>query len=665
MIDKTTLLGSGFMMCLMFGGFANGAPKDAENIPLPEPKIYFKIQVVDEETGRGIPLVKLTTQDGVIYYTDSAGNVAFFEPALMNREVYIIFESHGYEMEKDGFMKQPAKIVKVVPGGSAQFKMKRNNLAQRLYRITGSGIYHDSALLGEKVPIEHPLMNAGVLGQDTTQVTIYKDKIFWIWGDTGHTRHPLSMNAHSTGATSELPSKGGLDPEIGVNLHYFPEGDFVKKMVDQPVGGGNLYWIGCLIAVKDGKGDERLVAHCSRIQAPMERVGRFTVAFNDAREVFEKVRDYPKDEITDPHGHPFPVKDKDGEYLYFFGGGSHRVKPSFESVIDHSRYDAFTCFKEGSGFDETKDQLDRAADGSLRFAWRKNTSIIDPKTMDKLIQKGFMKPEEKWFGHVDMETGKDIGYHGGTIYWNEYRKRWVMIFNEIFGTSTLGEIWYAEGDTPLGPWYYAKKIVTHDKYSFYNVIQHPHFAKEDGRIIFFEGTYTTFVSGTEIKTPRYDYNQIMYKLDLGDERCAVPVPVYRVKGEAFEYLTAEKISERGTGEEIVFWCSDRPGKNLIPIYEYKNAGDGFTILTSEKPEHSKKDVYITGFYALAPEFEQMKETTIPLWEWIHPETKKRVYKVEGEMPENGYVKNEKPLCRVWKYPRKFNPWKYYGYRRGR
>jgi hypothetical protein len=217
----------------------------------------------------------------------------------------------------------------------------------------------------------------------------------------------------------------------------------------------------------------------------------------------------------------------------------------------------------------------------------------------------------------------------------------------------------------LGPWYYAKKIVTHDKYSFYNVIQHPHFAKEDGKILFFEGTYTTFVSGAEIQTPRYDYNQIMYKLDLGDKRCAVPVPVYKVKGEDFEYLTAEKISEKGKEAEIAFFAIDLPDKISAPVYEYREPKTGSTILTTENPEYLKKEEFIIAFYAIGSGSEQMKATTINLWEWIHPENKRRVYKVEGDIPEEGYVKMDKPLCRVWKYPRKFNPWNLYGYKRGR
>src|SRR5262249_10300175 len=52
----------------------------------------------------------------------------------------------------------------------------------------------------------------------------------------------------------------------------------------------------------------------------------------------------------------------------------------------------------------------------------------------------------------------------------------------------------------------------------YNPKQHPYFDQEGGRFIYFEGTYSHTFSGNEHPTPRYDYNQIMYRLDLADER---------------------------------------------------------------------------------------------------------------------------------------------------
>lgn len=47
---------------------------------------YFKIQVVDRQSGRGVPLVELRTVNNIRCFTDSNGIVAFYEPGLMDRE---------------------------------------------------------------------------------------------------------------------------------------------------------------------------------------------------------------------------------------------------------------------------------------------------------------------------------------------------------------------------------------------------------------------------------------------------------------------------------------------------------------------------------------------------------------------------------------------------
>jgi hypothetical protein len=74
-------------------------------------------------------------------------------------------------------------------------------------------------------------------------------------------------------------------------------------------------------------------------------------------------------------------------------------------------------------------------------------------------------------------------------------------------------VWYSEADSPQGPWGKAVRIATHDKQSFYNPIQHPYFDADGGRTIYFEGTYTnTFTDAPA--TQRYNYNQVMYRLDL-------------------------------------------------------------------------------------------------------------------------------------------------------
>jgi hypothetical protein len=98
------------------------------------------------------------------------------------------------------------------------------------------------------------------------------------------------------------------------------------------------------------------------------------------------------------------------------------------------------------------------------------------------------------------------------VAWNEHRRRFVLLMERT------GEVWYAEGPRPEGPFGQAVRIVEHDHYNFYNVVQHPFFDREGGRVIYFEGTYTDAFSGAKSKTPRYNYNQIMYRLRLDDAR---------------------------------------------------------------------------------------------------------------------------------------------------
>ncbi|MEZ6059256.1 MAG: hypothetical protein R3C19_02730 [Planctomycetaceae bacterium] len=57
----------------------------------------------------------------------------------MNQQVFFHVASHGYEFPADGFGYHGTR-VKTVPGGSATLKIKRTNVAERLYRVTGAGI---------------------------------------------------------------------------------------------------------------------------------------------------------------------------------------------------------------------------------------------------------------------------------------------------------------------------------------------------------------------------------------------------------------------------------------------------------------------------------------------------------------------------------------------
>src|SRR3954451_4920342 len=88
----------------------------------------FAIEVVDDRTGRGVPLVELRTVNEIRLVTDSRGIVAFDEPGLMDRKVFFHVKSHGYEFPRDGFGNR-GRALDVVAGGRARLAIRRVNVA--------------------------------------------------------------------------------------------------------------------------------------------------------------------------------------------------------------------------------------------------------------------------------------------------------------------------------------------------------------------------------------------------------------------------------------------------------------------------------------------------------------------------------------------------------
>ncbi|WP_147871208.1 hypothetical protein [Stieleria maiorica] len=475
---------------------------------------YFAIQVVDDVSGRGVPMVELKTVNDVRYYTDSAGIVAFDEPGLMDQTVFFHVSSHGYEFPKNGFGYRGTRL-KVQPGGTVTLKIKRLNIAERLYRITGAGIYRDSILAGRPVPIAQPVLNAQVLGSDSVVNAVYNGKLFWFWGDTNRPSYPLG-NFDVPGAVSRLPSDGGLDPEVGVDLQYFADQDgFAKPMAKLP--GDGPTWINGLITLRDdgNKGRERMFAAYVKIKPPLTVYQRGLAEFDDASNRFEKRMSFAIDAPLFPFGHPFVHEDDGVDYVYFADPFPIvRVPATADALMDLSQYQAYTCLTQGSRVDAF--EVERSA-GEPVFGWKPDTIPFTPQLQNRLVKAGHLDSDQGLFRLVD-EQNRPVTMHRGSVAWNVSRDRWVMIGVQHAGTSMLGEVWYAESEHLTGPWINARKVVSHRQYSFYNPKQHPVFAKDDGRVIFFEGTYTATFSGNDDPTPRYDYNQIMYKLDLSDPR---------------------------------------------------------------------------------------------------------------------------------------------------
>lgn len=352
--------------------------------------------------------------------------------------------------------------------------------------------------------------------------TIYRDKIYWFWGDTDRESYPLGHFA-TGGATSKLPANGGLYPSAGINLDYFvDEEGFSKKMA--PLIGEGMIWIDALMVLEDEKGTERLLAHYERMASLDKRLEHGLLVFNDKKEIFEKLIEFPLDSKLEPSGRTLKINIEGAQYFYFAQSPYPlvRVKAVWEHVVNISTYEAFTCLKKGSKYNRKTPDFDRTGDATLNWEWKTDTAVVNVKEHRDLIEDRKLHPDETWLNLRDAETGRQVIAHRGSVSWNEFRKRWIMILGQVEGTSNLGEIWYSEADFPQGPWRWARKIITHKSYSFYNPTQHAFFDRQGGRVIYFEGTYTDSFSNANFPTPRYNYNQIMYRLDLSEPRLRFP-----------------------------------------------------------------------------------------------------------------------------------------------
>jgi hypothetical protein len=598
--------------------------------PAPQTGKYFKITVVDDQTGRGVPLVELRTVNGIRLWTDSNGVAAFHEPGLMDQSVFFSVASHGYEFPKDGFGYR-GKALKTTEGGSAVLKVKRVNVAERLYRVTGGGIYADSLLVGEKVPLKRPALNAQVLGSDSVFTAVYKGKVHWFWGDTLRPSYPLG-NFHVPGATSRLPGDGGLAPEIGIDLtYYLDDKGFAKETARMPGDGPS--WVNSLVVLRDGKA-ERMFAGYVKVKPPLEVYARGLAEWDDEKKQFRKVAAFDLKSPLLPQGHSFLHTTGGVEYVYFANPYPlTRVKADPAALARLADYEGFTCLKEGSALEEGK--VDRDG-GRVRWAWKKGTAPLTPRQVAKLVESGLLRADESLIHLRDADTGKAVAAHGGSVHWNDHRQRWVMIAVQSFGTSALGEVWYAEADTPAGPWVYARKVATHERYSFYNPTQHPFFDQKGGRVIFFEGTYTTTFSGNGDATPRYEYNQMMYRLDLDDARLVLPAPVYS-PGEGHYGFVGEVKSK---GELApAFFALDRPRPGSVAVY----GGGGLrlgALAAGAKPV----------FHALPADLRDPPATAAPLYEFVHADGKRRTYTTDKDWRGEGFTRTEKPLCLVWMSP---------------
>lgn len=277
--------------------------------PVPGPDDCFSIEFVDQATGRGVPLVCLFV-DKKQWWSDSSGIVAFCDPDQIGKSIVFDLFSHGYKLPT-----RESLSIDTSAGSSEVVDLERINVAERLYRVTGQGIYRDSVLLGHAVPIEKPVINGRVVGQDSVQSEIYREKVFWVWGDTLGPHYPLG-NFHASSARSSLPGLGGLRPWTGIDLAYFVDANGFSREMAPPdsLPAPGVTWLWSLMAVPNEEGIESLLATYAIVQKGFTALELGIVRFDDQSETFDKIMTYSTTDAISPTGHPTRVAHQDLEY---------------------------------------------------------------------------------------------------------------------------------------------------------------------------------------------------------------------------------------------------------------------------------------------------------------------------------------------------------------
>ncbi len=429
-----------------------------------------RIEIVDKENGWPVPLVELRTTNEQRFVSDNAGLIAIDDPDLFDKAVWFHVKGHGYGVAKDGFGFEGIHTV-LAADGTVKIEVERRNIAKRLGRLTGGGLFAESEKLGVKTP---HFNETGIFGCDSVLLARHQKGLFWLWGDTTLPDYPLGV-FHSTAATTPLQPVTEFKPPLSLAFNHYRDNRKKVRGV-APLEGEGPTWLTGMISLPwtPGAGD-RLVATYSKIKGHLDEYEIGLCVWDPKTDMFVNhtvlwKADAGKKGLI-PKGHPFRWKDPAGKEWVLFG-------------------DPFPTLRCPATFQ----------DWGTPSTWEKVDSPAHPRS---------------------AADGSEVKPHRGSVAWNPFRGKWITVFTQNFGKpSAFGEIWYAEADSPMGPWGKAVKILTHDNYTFYNPRIHPELTAEDAGFIVFEGTYTAEFADRPAPTPRYNYNQILYRLDLDDPKLA-------------------------------------------------------------------------------------------------------------------------------------------------
>ena len=243
-----------------------------------------------------------------------------------------------------------------------------------------------------------------MLGCDSVQNAVHNGRMFWAWGDTNFARYPLGIFDMSS-ATTAIRPLASFEPPLRLKFDYFTDDAGRPRGVAKMAGDGPT-WLSGYMSLPDKTGMKRLVAVYMKIKPPIDGYECGLCVWNEKTANFEHLRTvWTKSEAAPKHppmpqGHPVIIDGDGGKKWAVFG-------------------DPFPKLRCPATFE----------------AWQ------DPATWENVTSQETLP---------SSPDGKPIKAASGSIAWNAYRKRWVTIFMQSFGTpSGFGEVWYAEADSAI------------------------------------------------------------------------------------------------------------------------------------------------------------------------------------------------------------------------
>ncbi len=381
-----------------------------------------------------------------------------------------------------------------------------------------------------------------------------------------------------------------------------------------------------------------------------------------------------------PDGHTFIARSDGRRWIYFANPlPLIRVPATDRALTTMADYQAFTCLQPGS--DARHPRFNRGRNGTLRWRWQTNAGPVNSWTFSRWAQQGKVQVRRYIAPIRDVTTGKPVIIHAGSVDWNPYLKRWLLIGESISsltaniqkkmidgkpwvctagihlqrigtkgwmvvnngGTGSMGDIYAAVGDTPLGPWGYAQRVASFSWMSFYNPCEDWFFNQHHGRKVFFEATYSSMFSPSHTPTPRYNYNQLMYSLNLANPRLLLPAPIYGTgpANSAAELKPANRLGHSRPGRWIAFFALSQARPGWQAIYATASAGPGSRLTRRVPGSHSRP-----MFYACPIRASHAPPGLVALERLVGPGGK-YVYTTSRMLKIPGYRCSGNPLCRVW------------------